>query len=266
MTKAILSGLFEQKKVSRENIFLINRTNRKKLAQLVDQYQLKEDQTQKERVLQADIVLLAVKPADLFDLLKEIGPKFHRGQCIISVAAGIRLESIEAFLQEEVAVIRAMPNTSASIGLSATALAKGKWASEKEIAIAKQIFASIGMVLTVEEDMLDAVTALSGSGPAYIYFLAEAMEAAGVKAGLSEQDARKLVLQTILGAAHMLCDTGIDAKRLREAVTSPNGTTMAALKTLKAYHFEEAIEQAVNQATKRSVEIGKDFASKLLQV
>ena len=86
------------------------------------------------------------------------------------MAAGIRLESIEAFLQEEVAVIRAMPNTSASIGLSATALAKGKWASEKEIAIAKQIFASIGMVLTVEEDMLDAVTALSGSGPAYIYF------------------------------------------------------------------------------------------------
>ena len=266
MTKAILYGLVEQQKVDREKIFIINRSDQKKISQLVDQYQFKPEQIQRENVINADIVILAVKPADLFDLLKDIGPKFHKGQCIISVAAGIRLECIEAFLQEEVAVIRAMPNTSASIGLSATAITVGKWAREQDIEIAEQIFSSIGMVLTVKEDLLDTVTGISGSGPAYFYYMVEAMEAAGVKAGLSKQDARKLVLQTILGAAHMLCDTELDAKSLRQAVTSPNGTTMAALETLEAYRFEEAIEQAVNKATKRSVQIGKEFAAKLLQV
>lgn len=266
MTKAILDGLVEKQKVKREKLFIINHHNQKRLSQLANQYQLKPDQIQKENVIRADIIILAVKPADLFDLLKEFGPKFHKGQCVISVAAGIHLECIETFLQDEVAVIRTMPNTSSSIGLSATALAAGKWASEQDIKLAKQIFSSIGMVLTIEEKLIDAVTGLSGSGPAYFYYLVEAMEAAGVKAGLSEKDARKLTLQTILGAAHMLCDTGQEAKKLRQAVTSPNGTTMAALNTLREYRFEEAIEQAVRKATERSAEMGKDFASKLMKV
>ncbi len=266
ITKAIIDGLMKKRQVKREKIFVINRRNHKRLSQLADQYRLQPNQIQRENVISADIIILAVKPTDLFDLLKEVGPKFQRRQCIISVAAGISLECIEAFLQDQVAVIRTMPNTSSSIGRSATALAAGKWAKEQDIERAKQIFSSIGMVLPVEERLMDAVTGLSGSGPAYFYYMVEALETAGVKAGLSKEDARKLTLQTILGAAHMLSDTGKEAKELRQAVTSPNGTTMAALKVLKEYHFEEAIEQAVHKATERSVEMGRDFSSKLIKV
>lgn len=266
MARAILDGLIEKQRTDRKKIFVINHHNQKRLSQFAQQYQLHPDQLQKEKVVSADIIFLAVKPVDLFDLLKEFGPKFHKGQCIISVAAGIRLECIEAFLQDEVAVIRTMPNTSSAIGQSATALAAGKWASEQDIELAKQIFSSMGMVLTIEEELMDAVTGLSGTGPAYFYYMVEAMEAAGVKVGLSQQDARKLTLQTILGAAHMLCETGQEAKQLREAVTSPNGTTMAALKVLKEYRFEEAIEQAVQKATERSAELGQEFSSKIIKV
>src|SRR5690606_18502243 len=123
MARAILDGLIEKQRTDRKKIFVINHHNQKRLSQFAQQYQLHPDQLQKEKVVSADIIFLAVKPVDLFDLLKEFGPKFHKGQCIISVAAGIRLECIEAFLQDEVAVIRTMPNTSSAIGQSATALA-----------------------------------------------------------------------------------------------------------------------------------------------
>lgn len=266
MAEAILAGLLEKGEIQKKNLSIINRQDQNRLSELVSKYQLDFNQCKAEKVITADVIILAVKPNDLFDLLKEWGSKFHAEQCLVSVAAGISLKCIETFLQEKVSVIRSMPNTSSSVGFSATALSGGRWAREQDMEIAKQIFSSIGLVLTIKEELMDAVTGLSGSGPAYFYYMVEAMEQAGVKAGLSEKEAKMLTLQTILGAAHMLNDTKQEAKKLREAVTSPNGTTMAGLNTLREYRFEEAIEQAVLKAKERSAKMGKDFASRFIQV
>lgn len=266
MAEAIVAGLFEKQIVDKKNVSMINRQNQARISLFMNQYQLTAEQFQVDQVLSSDVIILAVKPKDLFSLLKKWGDQFHEKQCIISVVAGITLECIEAFIHQKVSVIRAMPNTSSSVGFSATALAAGKWAQPHDIEIAKSIFSAIGTVITVKEEMMDIVTGLSGSGPAYFYYMVEAMQSAGIKAGLSPEEAKNLTLQTILGAAHMLVETGIDAKKLRQAVTSPQGTTMAGLNVLKEYRFQEAIEQAIFKAKDRSKEMGAEFAEKLLKV
>ena len=149
-----------------------------------------------------------------------------------------------------------MPNTSCTIGLSATALCAGRWSKQEDMEAARYLFSAIGSTVIVEEEAMDSVTALSGSGPAYIYFMVEALEQAGVEAGLSKEISRELTLQTLLGAAHMLMETREEPAELRRRVTSPGGTTMAGLEELKRRQFDEAVKSAVLRAKSRSRELG----------
>jgi pyrroline-5-carboxylate reductase len=153
-----------------------------------------------------------------------------------------------------------MPNTSCAVGLSATAICSGRYVRPEQLEIARRIFLSIGSVVVVEESLMDAVTGLSGSGPAYVYYIVEALEAAGISAGLSPETARALTIQTLLGAAQMLVKTGKAADELRREVTSPGGTTMAGLEVLNQYQLDEAVKKAVLRAKQRSMEMGRQIA------
>src|SRR5699024_584375 len=174
-------------------------------------------------------------------------------QLIVSVIAGISTSFISSLIDKDVAVVRAMPNTSASIGYSATAVSKGKFATEKDLEFAKQLFNAIGTVSIVEEEKMHIVTGVSGSGPAYIYYLVEALEKVAIEEGLDPQIAEELITHTIIGAGKMLEQSGESAGTLRENVTSPNGTTAAGLETLSKYNFQEAVINCVKSAKDRSV-------------
>lgn len=259
MTESILDGLVLKGKVKRENIFIMNKVNQSRLEQLALKYQLQISQLDPEKVNQADILILAVKPKDVLDVLKQWGRSWTKKQVLISVVAGISTSLIEKLCYNQVPVIRTMPNTSCSVGLSATAIACGKWALKEHFEIAKYIFHSIGSVYPVDEKMMDVVTGLSGSGPAYFYYMVEALENAGIEAGLDQDMARSLTIQTFLGAAHMLQKSGKSAKELRKEVTSPGGTTMAGLEVLNRHHFNKIMKLAVFRAKERSCEMGEQL-------
>lgn len=261
MAESILAGLIEKGEVNTRHICLVNKQDEERLQELSRRYELDPNNHRREQILQSDIVILAVKPKDMAEVLKTWGSQFRQGQLIVSVVAGISTNVIENACKEKVAVIRVMPNTSCAVGLSATALCSGRWVKEEDLEIARHIFSVIGSVMVVKEEMMDAVTGLSGSGPAYFYYMVEALESAGIHAGLTPETARDLTVQTLLGAAHMLIQTGKEASELRNEVTSPGGTTMAGLEVLNQYRFNEAVIQAVLKAKERSKEMGKQFAS-----
>lgn len=256
MAESILAGLLAKEEVNSDQIALVNRNHRLRLQELIDRYHLQAAKQTADHVAQADIVILAVKPKDVLATLSTWKSHLSSRQLIISVVAGITTEIIERAIGNGAAVIRAMPNTSCAVGLSATALCGGSHVSEEQIRLAERIFMSIGSVIRVDEQAMDAVTGLSGSGPAYVYYMVEALQAAGVRAGLSAETARQLTVQTLLGAAHMLAETGKEAKELRDEVTSPGGTTMAGLEMLDRWKVSEAIERAVLRAKERSMEMG----------
>lgn len=257
MAEAVLAGMLNKRIIKPGAVSITNRSDRFRLDELVYNFGVVADANQKESsIREADILILAMKPKDVTSALKEIKYLTNPNQLIVSVVAGITTSFITSLLGHHAPVIRTMPNTSATIGLSSTGICQGETATEEHLELAKHIFESIGMVAVVEEDQLDAVTGLSGSGPAYIYYLVESMLAGGVQAGLDEQVARELILQTLIGAAHMLKETGEDPAVLREKVTSPNGTTEAGLNKLRSYRFEEALVAAILRATERSKELG----------
>jgi pyrroline-5-carboxylate reductase len=200
-------------------------------------------------------VVLAVKPSDVLevcDTLAELGVRQ-----ILSIAAGVKIATIENVMSNGVAVVRAMPNTPALIGQGASAMAAGKSCSAENIAWAKKILLGVGTVVEVEENLLDAVTGLSGSGPAYIFLLAEALIRAGVQQGLTEQVSSELVRQLLVGSSLLLAESSETPEQLRKKVTSPNGTTAAGIAELVGKQFAEIIVGAVNAATARSKELGK---------
>jgi pyrroline-5-carboxylate reductase len=175
---------------------------------------------------------------------------------ILSIAAGVKISAIENATSKGVAVIRAMPNTPALIGQGASAMAGGKNCSAENVAWAKKILLGVGTVVEVEEDLLDAVTGLSGSGPAYVFLLAEALIAAGVEQGLTEQVSNELVRQLLVGSSLLLAESSETPEQLRKKVTSPNGTTAAGIAELVGKQFAEIIAGAVSAATARSKELG----------
>jgi len=257
MAEAILAGMLNQKIVNPSHISITNRTDRIRLHELSHKFGVVADAERREQSIQgADILILAMKPKDVGNALSDWKHLTRPGQMIISVVAGITTDFISNILDHSAPIIRTMPNTSATIGLSATAIAKGITATDEHINIAREIFESIGSVVTVEENQLDAVTGVSGSGPAYIYLLVEAMQKGAMQAGLPAGMSRELILQTILGAAEMLKKTGEDPAVLREKVTSPGGTTQAGLEILRSFGFEQALVACILRATERSKELG----------
>jgi pyrroline-5-carboxylate reductase len=203
----------------------------------------------------ADVVLLAVKPQDVPALLGEIGAAIAPGTLVVSIAAGIRTVTIEEHVPVGVDVVRAMPNTPARVDRGVTGLSPGAHCSAGALALAERLLASVGQAICVPESMQDAVTAVSGSGPAYVFFLAEAMTAAAVEVGLDVDTARRMVNHTILGAATLLEASGEPAETLRRNVTSPNGTTAAAIATLEELDVHGAVVAAVTAARDRSREL-----------
>lgn len=203
----------------------------------------------------AQVVVFVVKPQDMPELLDEVGALIEPGCLAISIAAGIRTQDIEARLPEGVNVVRAMPNTPARIGRGMTGVSAAAHCSREALQLASSLLESVGLVVEVPESLQDAVTAVSGSGPAYVFYLAEAMTDAAVGLGIDEETAMGMVNQTILGAATLLATSGERAETLRRNVTSPNGTTAAAIAAFDARDVGESIVAGMTAARDRSREL-----------
>jgi pyrroline-5-carboxylate reductase len=213
--------------------------------------------TNTEAASKADTVILVVKPQDMRDLLKEIAPALQPSALVISLAAGVDTASIEALLPDGTAVVRVMPNTPAQVDEGMAAISPGSHSTEDDLARATEILSATGRVLTLPERYLDAVTAISGTGPAYLFFVVEAMIEAGVHLGLPRDTATELVVQTMLGSAKLLRETGEHPTVLRERVTSPGGTTAAAIRQLEDHKVRAAFITAIESARDRSRELAQ---------
>lgn len=200
----------------------------------------------------AETVLLVVKPQDMTDVLTEIGPHLAPGQLLISLAAGITTAAIEKHIPAGVAVVRVMPNTPALVDEGMAAISPGSHCDPEHLATAEDLLAATGRVVRVPEKQQDAVTAISGSGPAYLFFVVEAMIEAGVHLGLPRTTATELVVQTVVGSAKLLRETGEHPTVLREQVTSPGGTTAAAIRELEDHKVRAAFITAMEAARDRS--------------
>lgn len=230
-------------------------------AQLAQQYSVPVLSDIAAAVAIADVLLIAVKPADTAAVAQQIRAALDHSLAstpplVISAAAGIATAAYEAHLPPGAPVVRVMPNTAAFVGEAMSAVSPGAHATAEHVALAVRIFAAIGEVIEVPEDQQDAITAISGSGPAYVFLAAEALIAAAVELGIAPGHARTLVVQTVVGAGVMLRDSGDDAATLRVAVTSPGGTTAAALAAFEAADLRGAFSAAARAARDRSRELG----------
>jgi pyrroline-5-carboxylate reductase len=206
-------------------------------------------------VADADVVVIAVKPGDVEATVDTARAALGTETLVVSIAAGVTIERLESFAPGR-PVVRAMPNTPALVGLGASAIAGGTHAQAEHLDLAERLLGSVGIVVRVGEPLLDAVTGLSGSGPAYVFLVAEAMIEAGVLVGLPRDVAGKLVVQTLLGSATLLARDGSGPEALRAAVTSPGGTTAEGLRELETHGLRAALLDAVSAATLRSRELG----------
>jgi pyrroline-5-carboxylate reductase len=205
----------------------------------------------------SDIVLLAVKPQVIDGVLLEIAGAAKHNKLFVSIAAGVPLSRLESCLPDGTHVVRVMPNTPCLVGEGASAYSGGRYASSQDLSRVGEIFSSVGIAIAVEEQHLDAVTALSGSGPAYVFLFIESLTAGGVKMGLSFDVALELAIQTVLGSAIMARSTGQHIAELRDAVTSPGGTTIAGLHALEEGAFRATVMNAISSATERSIQLGR---------
>lgn len=210
----------------------------------------------------ADIVVLAVKPQAMDKLLTQIAPVIDAKKLVISVAAGVPIAAIERRFGSGARIVRSMPNTPALVGLGATAVSGGEHATPSDLELAKKMFDAVGTTWVLDEVLLDAVTGLSGSGPAYIFLIIEALSDAGVKVGLSRHVALKLAAQTVYGSAKLLLETGAHPGTLKDQVTSPGGTAIAGLHTLEAGGLRTTLIDAVESATHRARQLGDSFLEK----
>ncbi|HKF88598.1 MAG TPA: pyrroline-5-carboxylate reductase [Propionibacteriaceae bacterium] len=213
--------------------------------------------TNAEAAAKADTVILVVKPQDMRDLLTEIAPVVSSSTLIVSLAAGVDTASIEERLPEGTPVVRVMPNTPAQVDEGMAAISPGAHSDEEHLARVSELMSATGRVVTVPEGYQDAVTAISGSGPAYLFFVVEAMIEAGVHLGLPRDTATELVVQTMLGSAKLLRETGEHPTVLRERVTSPGGTTAAAIRQLEDHKVRAAFITAMESARDRSRDLAK---------
>lgn len=261
LTTALVQGLIQAGLVTGEQLLVTNRSDAGRLRALAERWGVQATASRRAVAAESDILVVACKPKDVAELLAEVGAVIRPGSLVLSVAAGISTAALAARLCDGVQVVRAMPNTSAVVGASATAYCYGPGASPAAVAQARMILGAVGKVVELPENLLDAVTGLSGSGPAYVYYMIEALIEAGKRVGLQEEVAADLARQTLLGAARMLVETGEEPAVLRQRVTSPGGTTMAGIQELDARGFTEAVIAAVARATARARELGAELTA-----
>ena len=249
MGETLLSGLIRAGR--RIDDLLVGEKRRDRATELTERYGV-DVVSNVDAAAKADTLALVVKPQDMHDVLVEIAPHVRPGQLVVSLAAGITTAFIESRLPEGVAVVRVMPNTPALVDEGMAAISRGSHCDESHLAEAESLMASTGRVLRVPERQQDAVTAISGSGPAYLFFVVEAMIEAGVHLGLPRGTASELVVQTVVGSAKLLRETGEHPVVLRERVTSPGGTTAAAIRELEDHKVRAAFLTALEAARDRS--------------
>jgi len=256
MGGAILGGLLARG-VAQAGRIWVSDTAKDRLAELEGLHGIHTTTDNRAVVKNADILILAVKPQVMGMVLKELSGRVGSSKLVISIAAGIPIAFLEAGLGKGVRVIRTMPNTPALAGEGATALARGSHASEKDLEAARRIFDAVGKTAIVPEEQLDAVTGLSGSGPAYVFIILEALSDGGVRMGLPRDTALLLAAQTLFGAAKLYLSGDKHPGQLKDMVTSPGGTTIAGIQALEEGGLRAALIRAVEAATLRSKELGK---------
>lgn len=254
MGEALVGGLLASGWRTADEIVVTGRRE-ERLAELAKSYGVEVTTDNAAAVSDATIVILAVKPQDIEPLLGEISAHVSESQTVLSVVAAIPTSLIEERLAVPVAVVRAMPNTPSVVHEGMAGIAAGKHADDEHTSLAREVLEHVGRVVVVPESHLDAVTAISGSGPAYFALLAEAMIEAGILLGLSREISTELVVQTMLGSAKLLRDEGMHPVELREMVTSPGGTTIRAIRVLEQAGVRAAFLNAIQAAMERSQEL-----------
>jgi pyrroline-5-carboxylate reductase len=254
MGEALVSGLMRSGGRTADELMVTARRE-ERARELAEQHGVAATLSNPEAVDWADVIVLTVKPQDMESLLEQMGSSVRPGQLVISFAAGIRTSFIERRVADAAPVVRVMSNVPVLVDEAMSVIAPGAHAEDKHLAVAEDLLGSVGRVIRLPEVHLDAVTATSGSGPAYFFLLAEAMIDACILLGLSRDVATELIVQTMLGSAKMLRDTGKHPVVLREMVTSPGGTTIAAIRRLEEAGVRAAFLNAIDAARHRSAEL-----------
>ncbi|WP_235880040.1 pyrroline-5-carboxylate reductase [Polyangium aurulentum] len=262
MAGALIRGLLHSSTVTADQIQASD-VKEERRAELERVYGIKATDDNEALVRWADVVVISVKPQIVDRVLGSIAAGLGEGDLVVSVAAGVPIEAIEARLPSSARVIRSMPNTAAIALAGATAIAPGSHATREDVEVARALFEAVGRCVVLDESLLDAVTGLSGSGPAYVMLMIEALADGGVKVGLGRDTALLLAAQTVYGAAKLQLETGEHPGRLKDMVTSPGGTAIAGLHTLEAGGLRRTLIDAVEAAATRSAELGEQMAKKL---
>ena len=262
MAAALIKGMVASKVVPPEGV-IVSDVKAERLAMLHEKHGVRTTTDNHALVREVDVVVLAVKPQVIDKVLEAFGKEIRKDQLVISVAAGVPISALEARLPEGTRVVRTMPNTPATVDAGATAIAAGTHATEADLDVARALFEAVGRVVTLDESLLDAVTGLSGSGPAYVMLMIEALADGGVKVGLHRDTALLLAAQTVFGSAKLLLETGEHPGRLKDRVTSPGGTAIAGLHTLESGGLRRTLIDAVEAATTRAAQLGEQMAAKM---
>jgi pyrroline-5-carboxylate reductase len=255
MSAALIEGLLHDDASAADRI-VASDVSADRLEQLRARHGIRTTGDNRTLVGDCDVLVLGVKPPIVEAVLTEVGSHVRGGQLVVSVAAGVTIAALESRLPSGSRVVRAMPNSPATVQAGATALAAGSHAREDDQRVARELFESVGRVVILPEGLLDAVTGLSGSGPAYVMVIIEALADGGVKAGLPRDTALLLAAQTLLGSAKLVLETGEHPARLKDRVASPGGTTIAGLHMLERGAIRSTLMDAVEAASKRARELG----------
>jgi pyrroline-5-carboxylate reductase len=256
MGEAVISGLIRSGGRSTDEVIATGR-RQERTAELADTYGVRATLDNPEAVRWAQVLVLMTKPQDVEVLLDQIRPYVTPDHLVVSFAAGVRTSFVEKHLADDVPVVRVMSNVPVMVDEAMSVISAGRHATEEHLVVAEELLGYVGKVLRLKEEHLDAVTATSGSGPAYFFLLAEAMIEACILLGLSRDVATELIIQTMLGSAKMLRDTGLHPVELREMVTSPGGTTIEAIRRLEEAGVRAAFLNAIDAARKRSLELAQ---------
>ncbi len=256
MGEALIKGLLNASILPPEQVLVFD-VSRSRSRYLNDRYRISACKSMEEVVLRSTTIIVAVKPQNMDSVLEEMASHLGHGPLVISIAAGITLQRMSQLLPPGMPLIRVMPNTPALVQEGASALARGEHVTEEHMSFALEIFNAVGRAITVEEKWMDAVTGLSGSGPAYVLLFIESLVDAGVLMGLPRNISRELVLQTVLGTVHMVQETEKHPAELKDLITSPAGTTVEGLKVLEERAVRGALLEAVKAATLKSRKLGK---------
>ncbi len=255
MAEALIAGLLKVKFAAPEHIMAFD-TDGERLRHVQRKYGVKKASDNNHLSSQCDPLIFCVKPQSMKEVVEEMADSLSPSKLLISIAAGVPLHTIETYARKQLRLIRVMPNINVLVREGASALAPGNLATKEDLKLAKAIFDCVGKSIIVHEPLMDAVTGLSGSGPAYIFLIIEALTDAGVHLGMTRSQALTLVAQTVMGSVKLLSDTGEHPTLLREKVTSPGGTTAAGLYKLEEGSLRKILMDAVIAATQRSRELG----------